>query len=121
MEALELANELKNLYDSLKGLPKGEPERLLDELDYANQWLARSSVLVAEAEKVLNTKRGEVASKHFLNNISATYLKEFLAQECSDEQRLYRLAERLNSTLSKRIESIRSALSYEKYLSSVGR
>ena len=108
----DLAIELGKLYESIKAPLDRTPEGLLGELDFRSQWLARSAELEAEAQFILDQKRGEVAERN--SQISATMLREILARECADENRLYKLAERLNSTIVHQIEAVRSIVSYEK-------
>lgn len=112
MTAVDLAQEVSKLYDALKQAIDRTPEGLLAELDFRCQWLARSAELEAEAQFLLDQKRGEVANVHA--DKSATLLREIISRECAEENRLYKLAERLNSSLVHQIDAIRSILSFEK-------
>jgi hypothetical protein len=109
-----LLKELSTTYSTLGELPRGNPEGLMTELDYANQWLARSSEIVAEAEEILTKRRGDRADHYASTNVTATYLRVFLARDCVIEEKVVSLAKRLVTTLTHRIESVRSLLSYEK-------
>lgn len=116
---VKLAEELQVLYDSLGGGTPKAPEDVLEDLQFSTGWLARTAELVADAEYYLNVKRGEVAHEH--SELSATILREVSAKECAEEQRLYRLAERINASLVHRIAALRSQLSYEKMLRGIDR
>ena len=115
----KLVEELQVLYDSLGGGTPKESELVLEDLQFSTGWLARTAELVADAEYYLNVKRGDVA--HENNELSATLLREVSAKECAEEQRVYRLAERINASLVHRIDALRSQLSYEKMLRGIER
>lgn len=112
MDSQELASELAQIYAILTDLPKGDIGGIQDDLASSNGWLARSAVLEAEAQNLLDRKRGTVCEKYL--DSPATQLRVFLDSECSEERRLFHLADRLNATLSHRIDSLRSLLSFEK-------
>lgn len=112
MTALELAEEIGQLYGLLKDGLDRSPQGLLTELDTRCQWLARSAELEAEAQYIHDRARGEVSEKN--PDLNATRLREVLSRDCADEARLVKLAERLHTTLCYQMDSIRSILSYEK-------
>lgn len=112
MTTLELASELESIYGLVKQGLDRSPEGLLMELDTRCQWLARSAELEAEAQTLVDYARGNTAEQ--FPEANATRLREILGKECAEENRLYKLAERLNSTLVHQIDAIRSILSYEK-------
>lgn len=114
MNSLDVANELDVLYKGLIVLPKDDPNEIIDELVADNGWLARSSVLRAEAQAILDRKRGIVADHH--NGENATRIRIILEAECADEQRLVNLADKLDRTLTYRIDTLRSFLSFQKEL-----
>ena len=109
-DSLKLAMELSQIYESIK--PELDKTQLLAELDYRCQWLARSGELIADAQYILDCKRGQVADKN--NNLSATLLREVIARDCAEENRLYKLADRLNATLTHQIDALRTMISFEK-------
>ena len=115
----KLVEELQFLCDTLQGSTPKEPELILEDLRFSTGYLARTAELVADAEYYLNVRRGEVA--HENSELTATILREVSAKDCATEQRIYRLAERINATLTHRIDSLRSQLSYEKMLAGVER
>lgn len=110
----KLVEELQVLYDSLQGGTPKEAEAVLEDLRFSTGWLARTAEMVADAEYYFNLKRGDVALENF--TLSATILKEVSARGCAEEQRVYRLAERVNAALVHRIDALRSQLSFEKSL-----
>lgn len=115
-----LLEEISEIYTHLAGNLPSEAPGLVLEIDQCNVWLARSSQLMADAEYFYNQRRGEYADKQaklaLSERLSATLFKEMLSDYTKDQERTYTLAERLNNTLTKRIESARSLLSYEKQL-----
>lgn len=107
-----LSRELEMLKDSLSGSTAKDPEGILDEMSFAAGWLTRLAEMTADAEYHLNRKRGEVARANA--ELPATVLREILAAECAEEQRVWRLAERISAGLVHRIDVLRSQISYEK-------
>ncbi len=114
INAAELADEVDEIYSFIKlGLDR-DPQGLTAELDTRGQYLARSAEIVADAQVILDKKRGEVAEKHVGTEESWNIIKHLIEAECSDEKRLYVLAERLNATLTHQCDSIRTLLSFAK-------
>ena len=91
----------------------------MDELDERSQWLARSSELLAEAQYILDRKRGEEAER--LTGFPPSVGREVLAGRSAEEARLHRLADRLNVTITHQLDAIRSVLSFEKSLATQSR
>lgn len=117
MTETELTTELSEIYAHIQSVSiDADIQQLLNELDYCNGSLARSAQLQAEAGALLNKARG-IASEEYANgaeSFSATQAKYFIESRTSDHTKLYTLAERLNRTLTHRIDSIRTAISFEK-------
>lgn len=114
MDSTRLVEEIETLYGSIaEPISKGNPEALMDDLSYSCQWLARSAVLVADAQYHLDAARGRVAEE-VEKSLPLTIAKEVMAGRVASEARILKLAERLNATLTHRIDSIRSVLSFEK-------
>jgi hypothetical protein len=112
IDAVDLAREIAELSQTLRQpLPK-DPEALLLEADYRSGWLARVGEIEADAQMLLDKKRGEVADLH--SKLSATLIKEKLKGETADLARLVMLAHRMYSTLTEQIELIRTMVSYAK-------
>jgi paraquat-inducible protein B len=120
METDDLAYELDSIYKHIQETSiNSDPEELKEELDQCSMYLARSSQLLADAEYFLNKAKGEAASKYAKSitapaKFNATESKYFIEGVTTLETRLHTMAERLNRTLTHRIDAIRSVLSYEK-------
>jgi hypothetical protein len=91
----------------------------MDELDDRCQWLSRAAELLADAQSVLDARKGEVAQGLSGLKLSHYLVKELMTGRVKDQARLHRLAERLNATIVHQIDSIRSILSFEKSLTQV--
>lgn len=117
MTELVLTKELSEIYSHIQSVSiDADIQQLLMELDYCNGSLARSAQLQAEAEALLNQQRG-VASEAYSESseaFNATQAKHFIEAKTVQQVKLYTLAERLNRTLTHRIDSIRTAISFEK-------
>lgn len=120
MDPVDLADELHEIYKLLKTLEHANSQELYDELVTAQGWLARSGELVAEAQYIVDKKRGDAAQGYWQQNVGASILREFLARDCAEEAKLLKLADRLNACLVHRIDSIRTLISFEKHLASKG-
>jgi hypothetical protein len=114
VNAVELSNEVSELYKSIKEPLDRTPEGLVGELDFRGQWLARSAEILADAQIILDKKRGEVAESFVGTEESWNIVKHLIEAKCADEKKLYILSERLNATLVHQIDEIRTLLSYEK-------
>lgn len=109
-----ILEEISGLYDSLKNPVARDPEGLLNELDYRMQWLARSAEIVAECQKTSDIARGVAAEKAYELGYSGNLAKDYITGVCSEESRILRLAEKLNSTIVHQMDSIRTMISFEK-------
>ena len=114
-EAAKVAEDLKWLYDSLDPLDKGNVSGLIDQLDYANQWLVRCSTLLADAQAINDLARSK-ASEKYGEDTTPTRLNIALNGDCAEERKLLLLAERLSALLVHRIDSIRTLISLEKQM-----
>ena len=114
MSIVDLAKEVNEIYTSIKQPLDRTPQGLMQELDNRGQWLARSAEILADAQIILDSKRGEVAEQFVGTDESWNIVKHLIEAKCSDEKKLYLLVERLNATLSRQIDEIRTLLSYEK-------
>lgn len=112
VDALEIANEIKTLSETVsEPLPK-EVEGLLTEGEYRAQWLARIGELEADAQAALDIKRGEVADQYA--DLTATLFREKLAGATADNARLVMLAHRMYTTLTNQLIFIETAISWHK-------
>lgn len=115
MTPAELATELGLIYAAIKAPLDRNTQGLMNELESRCGWLARSSELLADAQLILDRKRGIEAER--LTEVPALIGREILAGRSAEEARLLKLADRLNSSLVHQIDAIRSILSFEKSLS----
>ena len=112
--ATEVSDELETYYDEIsRKFDQDNPTELITHLERRCQLLARSAVLLADAQFIHDKARGEAASGV---DMPATALREYLLGKCADEARLLKLADRLNSTIVHQIDSIRTMISYTKQL-----
>jgi hypothetical protein len=111
---MELIEEIDKLYKSIKEPLDRSNQGLMNELDYRCQWLARSAELMADAQILLDKKRGDVAESFINSEQGWNVVKMLIESQTKDEKRAYALAERLNATISHQIDAIRSLLSFEK-------
>jgi hypothetical protein len=109
-DSTNLAQEVSDIYEAIKAPLDRTPQGLMGELETRGQWLARSAEILADAQIILDAKRGEIAEAHVGWNI----IKHLIEAKCSDEKRLYILSDRLNATLVHQIDEIRTLLSFEK-------
>ena len=108
----EIETALLRLDDALTRETARDPETLLDDLDFVKGWGPRVAEMIADAEYHLNIKRGQVALKY--EHVNALMRRELLAAETAPEQRVFKLAERVNAALVHHQEATTSQLSYEK-------
>jgi hypothetical protein len=121
MTKLDLLKEINSVYDHIKTVSiDSEVGQLLDELNTCNAYLARSAQLQADAEEFLNIAKGEASHKYaetlktMKEKFNATQSRSFIDSKITAEEKIFTLAERLNKTLQIRIDSIRTAISFEK-------
>ena len=113
MDPEKIAQDIAMLNDTIsQPLPKGNVEALMEEADYRSQWLARVSEMEADAQRVVDVKRGEIAERN--PDMTATLLREKLASGTADETKLVFLTRRTYTTMVTQIDVIRSMISYEK-------
>jgi hypothetical protein len=111
---LKLAEEISYLYGELDAPFDRSPTGLLDRIDFLCQWLSRSAQIVAEVEVIYDWKKGELAEKHINTEQSWNIVKHIIEAGAGEEKRLYKLAERLNATVTHSLDAVRSLVSYEK-------
>jgi hypothetical protein len=115
MTPIELAETLTTLYDSIGPLPNSDPGEIKMEIDYCNAWLAQSAQLVAEAQAMYDKERGEAAEALAgRDDLSASAQRLVIDGRSSEKKRLLVLADRLNATLTHRISSALTLLSFAK-------
>ena len=111
IEILSEVEEISNfIYSGHRNLESGnEMSYYIDKL---SSYMARLPKLEADAEYLLNCKRGEVAEAK--KDLSATVFREVLARETALEQKVYRFTYRLTTNIPEIVQSGRSQLSYLK-------
>jgi len=115
MTALELAERLTILYDSLGPLPTNDAPEIKMDIDYCNQWLVESARLVGEAQALYDRERGEAAEVLAgRDDLSASMQRLVIDGKASENKRLLVQADRLNAALTHRINSGLTLLSFEK-------
>ena len=115
MTAQEIADELDDYYGQISSpIDKDNPTGLIDDLGKRCQLLARSAVLLADAQFIHDKARGMECDAPGVAGMSATLMREYLTGACASEARLVTLAERLNSTLVHQVDSLRTMISYVK-------
>ena len=112
LDALKIAKEISEIYENVSQPLDLTPTGLIAELDHRCQWLARSSQLEADCQFIHDRARGKNCEKYL--KVTATIMRELLAKDCAEESRLLKLADRLNSTVTHQMDSIRTLISYEK-------
>jgi len=112
---LQLAEEINYLFGELdKKHEKRSAEQLLEFLDFLCQWLSRSSQIIVDAEILYDDAKGR-ASEEFLGVEEGwNVVKGIIEARVREEKRLFRQADRLNSTMVHTIDAVRSQLSYER-------
>jgi hypothetical protein len=89
-----------------------EAEALIEEASYRSQWMCRVAEMEADAQCMLDKRRGEVADKYA--DLSATLYRDKLASETADFSRLVMLCHRMYSTLEQQVILISVQISYHK-------
>lgn len=111
--AQQIVDELEAYYGEIsRQFDSDNPTELITKLERRCQLLARSAVLLADAQFVHDKARGEASEK--AGDMAATALREHLTGACAYEARLLKLADRLNATIVHQIDSIRTMISYSK-------
>lgn len=114
LTAIEILNEVSDIsefiYQGHRHLDSGD--EMSGYIDKLSGYMARLPRLEADAEYLLNYKRGECAEGN--KNISATLFREVLAKETALEQKVFKFAHRLNTNILEIVQSARSQLSFLK-------
>jgi hypothetical protein len=118
-DAVLIAERIGQLMKVLKEpLDRSDVRRLMDELDFRQQWLIESAEMVAQTQFILD-EASEKAKNELLKDtvdVPATQFKVALAAATKHERRLSKLAEQLHADLGKQIGGIITLLSTEKQL-----
>lgn len=114
LTAIEILDEVSEISNFICANHRNldSPKDMSNYIDKLSSYMARLPMLEADAEYLLNYKRGEVAEKS--KDITATLFREILAKETAVEQKVYKFTYRLTTNLPEIIQSARSQLSYLK-------
>ena len=123
MELLNLTRELNDIYSYCNtGYKHKDGNELSERITTLNVYLARSSMLLGEAQFHYDTKQGEEAEKIVKEElktgikISPTVFKQLINGRTAQETKILKFTERLNRTITHQIDGVRSQLSYLKSL-----
>jgi hypothetical protein len=111
---LKLVKEINYLYSELDKPIGRNVSDYLDALDFRIQWLSRTSQILADAEILYDAAKGEASEEFIGTRDGWIIVKGLIEAKVSEEKRLFRQADRLNSTVVHSIDAIRSMLSSEK-------
>jgi hypothetical protein len=111
-------DELKNIANSLNGLNYSEdsPSTLRQALLDLAGYKARVNNIMPELQYKYDFKLSEITEKildKFENNVkgNSSYIKNYIESEMAVEKMTINIAERINSTIERMSENIRSVLS----------
>ena len=88
---------------------------MTERLTNLNVYLARSAVLLSEAQFLMDNKFAAETERLIGNELLTPSIITNLGKaRCSTENKLYKLVERINRTITHQIEGIRTQISYLK-------
>jgi len=95
------------------------PEEIEERISTLNVYMARSGQMLADAKKLLRSKKTEQISQTIIkiakeSCLSATVQNALLDSICENESYLVDWTERVNRSCTHQIDSLRSLLSFEK-------
>lgn len=113
MNDTSIYDEIADIYGYVScSYNEGNPAELMDRLTNLNVYLARTADLLAEAERLWNIEKGNVAHRN--PDETATRLRYIIEAETANEAKFYRQVERLNAAIVHQIEAIRTQVSFVK-------
>lgn len=108
-EIIEITEFCSCHYDQSNGIEVSERITCL------NVYLARSSVLLSEAQFLFDERFAEETQKLIGNEtITASTINNLAKSRCATEGKLLRLVERINRTVTHQLDSLRTQLSFLK-------
>lgn len=123
MELEKLTEELNNIYSYCNtGYNHKDGNELSERITKLNVYLARSSMLLGEAQFYYDKAQGEEAENIIEEEgktgikISPTVFKQLINGRTINEMKVLKFTERLNRTITHQLDGIRSQLSYLKSL-----
>ena len=115
----ELRERAKELQIFLETESSNNPEELTDRILKLMSYIAYSGEMLAEAKKLLRSRKSSEISKTIIaiakeQCLSASVQNALLDSICDDEAFLVDFIERVNRTATHQLDGCRSLLSYEK-------
>ena len=115
----ELRERAKELQMFLETESSNNPEELTDRILKLMSYIAYSGEMLAEAKKLLRSRKSSEISKTIIaiakeQCLSASVQNALLDSICDDEAFLVDFIERVNRTATHQLDGCRSLLSYEK-------
>ena len=115
----ELRERAKELQIFLETESSNNPEELTDRILKLMSYIAYSGEMLAEAKKLLRSRKSSEISKTIIaiakeQCLSASVQNALLDSICDDESFLVDFIERVNRTATHQLDACRSLLSYEK-------
>ena len=115
----ELRERAKELQMFLETESSNNPEELTDRILKLMSYIAYSGEMLAEAKKLLRSRKSSEISKTIIaiakeQCLSASVQNALLDSICDDEAFLVDFIERVNRTATHQLDACRSLLSYEK-------
>jgi len=111
--------ELQQMQSYLEINCSNSPEEIEERISTLNVYMARSGQMLADAKKLLRSKRTEQISQTIIkiakeSCLSATVQNALLDSICENESYLVDWTERVNRSCTHQLDSLRSLLSFEK-------
>ena len=114
-----LLSEAHSIQSYLEISCSGNPDEITDRIFTLNVYLARSGEMLANAKRLLRSKKTSEINKTIIaiakeSHLSASVQNALLDSICEEESFAVDFIERINRGCVHQIDSLRSVLSYEK-------
>ncbi|MEM3091510.1 MAG: hypothetical protein QXD05_00030 [Candidatus Pacearchaeota archaeon] len=118
MRIEEIENELSEIIDFAGCYyNKDNSEEINERITNLNVYLARSAVLLSEAQYLYDRKYAdETEALLSEQQLSPSVITNLAKSRCALEGKIVKLAERINRTITHQLDSLRTQLSYLKVL-----
>ncbi len=116
MEIIEIQKELEEIIGFISCFyNKDNGNEVSERITNLNVYLARTSVLLSEAQFLFDERFAKETEKLIGNELlTASTINNLAKSRCATEKKLLTLVDRINSTITHQLDSIRSQLSYLK-------
>lgn len=95
-----------------------EPNDLIGRMEFLGIMIAQSGKLLAEAgyikDTIIHSEIMKAVKEGYAETLTPTALNKLISSLAKEENKLVMLFDRINSTASKQLDSMRSVLSYRK-------